>query len=66
MSSVTKGIIRFGVACVLCLSYPVMVYLAFNADASMTAVMIGGYVTLVIILLYGSDPLVEIIEAWRG
>lgn len=66
MSQTAQGLMRFAVACVLCLSYPLLVYLAFNADASMTTMVIGGYVALVIVLLYGAEPVIEIIEVWRG
>lgn len=62
----TKGKIRYAVACLLCLTYPVMVFLSFNAGANLSAVIIGGWLGLVIVLLYGADPIVEIIEAWRG
>lgn len=43
-----------------------MSYLSLQADFALRPHVIVGMLGLIVLLLYGKDPLIRLIEAWKG
>ncbi len=65
MTTATKDLIRLGVAAVLALTYPMLMYLTLAEGASLKPFEIAAYLFLIALFLRDLESVTELVEAWK-